>query len=83
MNSKGPGARPWIRRAPINIAVTGSPGIPKVIIGIRAPPVTALLADSGAAMPWGDPLPKLSGLTLSRLTIVVTNKSGNWTARAR
>ena len=58
MNSKGPGARPWIRRAPINIAVTGSPGIPKVIIGIRAPPVTALLADSGAAMPWGDPLPK-------------------------
>ena len=35
----------------MRIAVTGSPGIPSVIIGISAPPVTALFADSGAAMP--------------------------------
>jgi hypothetical protein len=61
MNNSGPGARPWIIRAPIRIAVTGSPGMPKVIMGMSAPPVTALLADSGAATPATRPVPKVSG----------------------
>ena len=49
----------------MRIAVTGSPGIPSVIIGISAPPVTALFADSGAAMPSTAPSPNSPGRWLS------------------
>ena len=43
------------------MAATASPGTPKVSIGIRAPPVTPLLAASGAAIASGMPLPKSCG----------------------
>jgi hypothetical protein len=60
-NNIGPGASPWSINAPINMAVTTSPGIPKVNIGIIAPPVAALLALSGPIIPRSSPLPNVSG----------------------
>jgi len=50
-SSSWAGASPWIRKAPIMTAVTELPGIPRVSSGTMAPPVAALLAVSGAAMP--------------------------------
>ena len=41
-------------------AVTDSPGMPNVSVGIRDPPVTALLAASEAATPSIEPLPNSS-----------------------
>ena len=49
--SIGPGFRPWMYSAPMITAVTASPGMPSVIIGMYAPPTAALLADSGATRP--------------------------------
>ena len=43
------------------IAVAASPGIPSVKVGIKAPPHTALFADSDAITPSGSPFPKLLG----------------------
>lgn len=48
----------------ISIAVMPSPGIPRAIMGIRAPPREALLAVSEAHTPAGFPFPKLSGSLL-------------------
>jgi hypothetical protein len=42
------------------IAVAGSPGMPSDKSGIMVPPVTALLAASGATTPESSPLPKFS-----------------------
>ena len=53
----GPGVSPWIRKAPSRIAIGGLPGIPKASVGIRAPPLAALLAVSGAMTPRTSPLP--------------------------
>ena len=39
-------------------AVTASPGMPSVSIGMYAPPTAALFADSGATMPSYAPSPK-------------------------
>ena len=44
----------------IKTAVIGSPGTPRVIMGISAPPVLALLAASGAAIPSMIPVPNSS-----------------------
>src|SRR5690625_23392 len=44
-----------------------SPGIPKVIIGIKVTPVVPLLADSEAAIPSKLPCPNSSGLSDLRL----------------
>jgi len=46
------------KSAPMIIAVTASPGIPRVSIGINAPPIAALFAVSGAIIPSLAPLPK-------------------------
>ena len=40
------------------MAVQELPGIPREIVGISAPPTTALFAASGAAIPYGLPFPK-------------------------
>ncbi len=55
-----PGCTPWMMRADIITAVTGSPGMPRASVGTSAPPVTALLAASEATMPSGSPVPSLS-----------------------
>ena len=52
-----PGLRPWIIMAPSRIAIAKSPGMPKVMVGISAPPRWALLALSGAITPRMSPRP--------------------------
>ena len=47
-------------RPPIRTAVTLSPGMPSVRVGISEPPVTALLAASEPATPSIEPLPNCS-----------------------
>ena len=61
VNSEGPGISPWIVRPPMKMAVTALPGMPSVSAGISEPPVTALLAVSGAATPSCEPWPNSSG----------------------
>jgi len=62
MNSIGPGISPWINSPESRMAVAGSPGMPSDRSGIIAPPVTALLAASGATTPAISPRPKRSGV---------------------
>ena len=52
---------PWMMNAPMSTAVTSSPGMPRVSMGIMAEPVVALLPASGAAMPSMAPCPNFSG----------------------
>ena len=66
--SIGPGFSPWMNSAPMKIAVTASPGMPRVSIGMKAPPTAALLALSGATRPSLAPLPNgTSGFFVVRL----------------
>ena len=51
-------------KAAISMAVIPSPGIPRAIIGMRAPPREALFAVSLAQIPDGFPFPKVSGSLL-------------------
>ena len=53
----GPGLRPWIRSAPIRMAVPRLPGMPNATMGSRAPPRVALFAASGAMTPRMSPRP--------------------------
>ena len=48
------------------MAVMMSPGTPRVSRGMSAPPQTALLEDSVAAMPSRQPLPYISGVLEKR-----------------
>ena len=52
-----PGRSPWIIIAPRRIDMAKSPGMPKVSVGISAPPRWALLALSGAITPRMSPRP--------------------------
>ena len=57
----GPGCTPWMRKAPSRTAITTLGAMPSVSSGIIAPPVAALLADSGPATPSIMPVPNFSG----------------------
>ncbi len=57
----GPGLTPHRIKADNRTAVDEPLGMPNVSKGRRAPPVSALLAPSGAARPSGAPCPNLSG----------------------
>ena len=59
--TRGPGAMPWIIRAPIIIAMVGLDGMPSVSIGMKEVCAPALLADSGAATPRMSPSPNARG----------------------
>ena len=61
VNRLRPGLRPLIISADSIMATVPSPGMPSVNRGISVAPVTALLADSAAAMPSTEPLPNSSG----------------------
>ena len=61
VNRLRPGFRPLIIRAESIMATVPSPGMPRVSRGIRVAPVTALLADSAAAIPSTEPWPNSSG----------------------
>ena len=64
LKSAKPGVTPLIINAPISTAVALSPGIPRERAGIKAPPVHALFATSGANTPSRHPVPGLSSLPL-------------------
>ena len=52
-----PGSIPIRTKPPSNRTLLPEPGIPKINVGINAPPSLALLADSGAITPRISPLP--------------------------
>ena len=56
----GPGWSPFTKNMPIKTAAMVEPGIPSVSSGIIEGPETALLADSGAAIPSTTPVPHFS-----------------------
>ena len=57
LSMAGPGRSPCMISAPIKMAVPTLPGIPRVNVGINAPPRSALLAASGARSPRTSPCP--------------------------
>ena len=61
VNSNGPALKPWIMKAPSNMAVGPSPGMPRASSGIMAPPMEALLEVSEATTPSMMPVPNFSG----------------------
>ena len=65
VNIEIPGRIPYIVREPIRIAVTESPGIPRVIMVVIAPPRTPLFAAELTASPSIDPCPYSSGCLLN------------------
>ena len=70
VKSSGPGWRPWMMRPPMSTAVTDSPGMPSVSVGMREPPVTALFAASEPATPSMEPRPKSSGFLENCLAVL-------------
>ena len=60
VNIFDPGCSPYIVRLPSRIAVTESPGRPKVSIVVIAPPITPLFAADDTAKPSTEPWPYLS-----------------------
>ena len=64
-----PGCMPYMVREPIRMAVTASPGMPRVIMVVIAPPITALLAEEATARPSREPLPYSSGCLLIFLAL--------------
>ena len=65
--NRGPAWSPWMVRPAMSMAVMPSPGIPRAIMGMSAPPNDALFATSDAHTPAGFPFPKLSGSLLMLL----------------
>ena len=69
----GPGRSPCMISAPIRIEVPTLPGMPRVNVGISAPPRSALLAASGASRPRTSPCPNCElSLTLCLACAYVT-----------
>ncbi|OPY92245.1 MAG: hypothetical protein A4E73_01332 [Syntrophaceae bacterium PtaU1.Bin231] len=69
LNRVGPGCRPNMIKAPIRTAEVPPAGIPRLSIGTKAAPVTALFAVSGPATPAMAPFPNFSGSLESRRSI--------------
>ena len=65
VKSSGPGVMFNVISSASSTAVVPDPGTPSVSIGTSAPPAAALLPASGAAIPFGSPVPKVD---LSRAT---------------
>ena len=57
VSMSGPGRSPLITSAPSRIAVPMLPGMPNATVGISAPALWALFADSGAITPRMSPRP--------------------------
>ena len=60
VNSKGPGVIFNVINKARRTAVVPEPGTPSVSIGTNAPPAAELFPASGAAIPFGSPVPNLS-----------------------
>ena len=74
VKSSGPGWRPWMMRPPMRTAVTDSPGMPRVSVGMSEPPVTALFAASEPATPSMEPCPNFSGVLENCLAVLQPRK---------
>ncbi|CUI64645.1 Uncharacterised protein [Achromobacter xylosoxidans] len=64
----GPGWMPWMIRAPSISAMTESPGMPRLMVGMKLVCAAELLAASGPAMPSIAPLPKRAGVLETRFS---------------
>ena len=53
---------PWIISAPSSSAITASPGMPRLMVGMKSPWTEECVAVSGAATPSIAPRPKRSGV---------------------
>ncbi|MCY1550678.1 hypothetical protein D9M68_869480 [compost metagenome] len=60
--SCGPGWMPWISSAPRISAITASPGMPRLIVGIKSTCVLECDDASGEATPAIMPVPNFSGV---------------------
>ena len=60
--SCGPGWMPWMISAPRISAITASPGMPSLMVGMKSTCVFECDAASGAATPSIAPWPKRSGV---------------------
>ncbi len=60
--SCGPGTIPWIIKAPSSSAITASPGIPRLMVGMKSPCTDECVEASGQTTPSIAPWPKRSGV---------------------
>ena len=60
--SCGPGTMPWMINAPSSNAMTASPGIPRLMVGMKSPWTEEWVEASGHATPSIAPWPKRSGV---------------------
>src|SRR5262249_39943526 len=60
--SRGPGTIPWIINAPRMSAITASPGMPRLMVGMKSPCTEECVAASGQATPSIMPVPNFSGV---------------------
>ncbi len=58
----GPGTMPWMINAPSSKAITASPGIPRLMVGMKSPCTEECVEASGHATPSIAPCPKRSGV---------------------
>ena len=60
--SCGPGTMPWIISAPSSSAITASPGMPRLMVGMKSPCTEEWVAASGQTTPSIMPVPNFSGV---------------------
>ena len=60
--SCGPGTMPWMISAPSSSAITASPGMPRLMVGMKSPCTEECVEASGQATPSIAPWPKRSGV---------------------
>ncbi len=65
----GPGCMPWMISAPSISAMTESPGIPRLMVGMKLVCAAELFAASGPAIPSMAPLPKRCGVLDTRFSM--------------
>ena len=59
--SCGPGTMPWIISAPRRSAITASPGMPRLMVGMKSPCTEEWVEASGQTTPSIRPVPNISG----------------------
>src|ERR1044071_3953158 len=67
--SCGPGTMPWMMSAPSRSAITESPGMPRLIVGMKSPCTDECVDDSGQATPSIAPRPQIAQLHIRVLQI--------------
>ena len=60
ISMSGPGTIPWMRKAPMRMAISTLAGTPKATVVIKLPPMAELFAAPGPRTPSTAPFPKRS-----------------------